>query len=82
MPLTKRQKKILGQISELVETLRAEDAIKHSVRSRLMERRRTKDEVERMREDILQSRAKGVSAVALAEKYGVTVPYIYIVSKK
>jgi predicted DNA-binding transcriptional regulator YafY len=32
-----------------------------------------------MREDILAKRAKGVSAAKLAEKYGVSTAYIYMI---
>jgi len=42
-------------------------------------RRRSSAEAEKMRADILSKRAKGVSAAALAEKYGVSTAYIYMI---
>jgi hypothetical protein len=42
-------------------------------------RRRSAAEAEKMRADILAKRAKGVSAVKLAEKYGVSTAYIYMI---
>ncbi len=42
-------------------------------------RRRSAVEAEKMRADILSKRAKGVSAAKLAEKYGVSTAYIYMI---
>lgn len=42
-------------------------------------RRRSAAEAEKMRADILAKRAKGVSAAKLAEKYGVSTAYIYMI---
>jgi hypothetical protein len=42
-------------------------------------RRRSGVQVEKMRADILAKRAKGVAATKLAEKYGVSTAYIYMI---
>ena len=42
-------------------------------------RRRSAAEAEKMRADILAKRSKGVSAAKLAEKYGVSTAYIYMI---
>lgn len=41
--------------------------------------RRTAAEAAKMRADILAKRAKGVAATTLAEKYGVSTAYIYMI---
>lgn len=41
--------------------------------------RRSAAEAEKMRADILAKRAKGVPATKLAEKYGVSTAYIYMI---
>lgn len=77
MSLSARQQKQLDQIVKLVEKVRASasaDTAGRSVRSR-----RTSAEAEKMKKDILAARAKGVSAAKLAEKYGVSVAYIYMI---
>ena len=42
-------------------------------------RRRTSVEAEKMRANILRARAKGVPAKKLAEKYGVSTAYVYMI---
>lgn len=42
-------------------------------------KRRSSADAEKMRADILAKRAKGVSAAALAKKYGVSTAYIYMI---
>jgi DNA invertase Pin-like site-specific DNA recombinase len=81
MPLTKRQEKMLSKIVTLVEKFRAEAAkqpAKGNVGGRV---RRTAAQAERMRKEILAARAKGVSAAKLAEKYGVSNAYIYMIKE-
>lgn len=81
MPLTRRQQKQLDKIVNLVEKFRAE-AEKIPPTSRgLARKRRSRTEAEKMRKDILAARAKGVSAAKLAEKYGVSQAYIYMIKE-
>ena len=42
-------------------------------------RRRSATEAKKMRAEILKARAKGVSVTKLAEKYGVTTAYVYMI---
>jgi hypothetical protein len=42
-------------------------------------RRRSSADAEKMRADVLAKRAKGVPAAKLAEKYGVSTAYIYMI---
>ena len=81
MSLTTRQEKQLDQIVKLVEKFR-QDAAKNGGRSRFPgRRRRSAAEAEKMRLDILAARAKGVSAAKLADKYGVSTAYIYMIKE-
>ena len=81
MFLSARQQKQLDQIIKLVEKVRAE-AERHPTRSDgASRRRRSSAEAEKMRKDILAARAKGVSAAKLAEKYGVSAAYIYMIKE-
>ncbi len=77
--LTKRQEKMLSQIEKLVEKFRAEAAKQPSRAKGKGGGRRTAAEAEKMRSEILAARAKGVSAAKLAEKYGVSKAYIYMI---
>lgn len=77
--LTKRQEKMLSQIEKLVEKFRADAAKQPSNGKGRGGRRRTATEAEKMRKEILAARAKGVSAAKLAEKYGVSNAYIYMI---
>ena len=43
--------------------------------------RRSAIEAQKMREDVLAKRAKGVSAASLADKYGVSTAYIYMIKE-
>jgi len=76
MPLTKRQDQMLNQIVTLVEKFCVEAAKQPAKGGRV---RRTAAEAEKMRKDILAARAKGVSAAKLAEKFGVSSAYIYMI---
>lgn len=76
MALTKRQDQMLNQIVTLVEKFRVE-ATKQSAKGGRV--RRTAAEAEKMRKEILAARAKGVSPAKLAEKFGVSSAYIYMI---
>lgn len=80
MSLSKRQDAYLNKISELVEKVRAEAGRANSAKGKTRVRR-TREDAEKMRKAILTARAKGVSAAALAEKYGVSTAYIYMIKK-
>ena len=81
MALSKRQiaylNKIISSAQKMLDTAHLEDS-RASARSG-PRRRRSSAEAEKMRSDILAKRAKGVSAAKLAEKYGVSTAYIYMI---
>lgn len=78
MPLNKRQDRQLQTIIWMMEELRKE-AAKQTERNGGGRSRRSSEEAQRMREDIIASRAKGVAASELAKKYGVSTAYIYMI---
>lgn len=77
MSLSKRQiaylNKIVGTAQKMLATAHLDD------KAGPKRRRRSSAEADKMRADILAKRAKGVSAVKLAEKYGVSTAYIYMI---
>ena len=81
MALSKRQiaylNKIISTAQKFLAT--AEQEEKKTRKGGPKRRRRSGVEAEKMRADILAKRAKGVSAVKLAEKYGVSTAYIYMI---
>jgi hypothetical protein len=81
MSLTQRQEKQLDQIVQLVEKLRADAMKTPAKKANGVRRRRTGAQAEKMRNDILAARAKGVSAAKLADKYGVSTAYIYMIKE-
>ena len=82
MPLSKRQIAYLNRIiltaQKMLATADLEDS-RSGGRGGPRRRRRSSAEAEKMRADILSKRAKGVSAAKLAEKYGVSTAYIYMI---
>jgi hypothetical protein len=82
MPLSKRQTAYLNRIiltaQKMLDTADLEDS-RSGFRSGPKRRRRSSVEAEKMRADILAKRAKGISAAKLAEKYGVSTAYIYMI---
>jgi hypothetical protein len=62
----------------MLETAHLEDARNNGTRGP-KRRRRSAAEAAKMRADILAKRSKGVPATKLAEKYGVSTAYIYMI---
>jgi hypothetical protein len=87
MTLTKRQVSKLNKIIAAIQVIlkqaeiaaAREAAMPKKVRSGRRGRRRTAVEAAKMREDILTRRKKGVAVTKLAEKYGVSTAYIYMI---
>jgi Mor family transcriptional regulator len=79
MSLSARQQQQLDQIIKLVEKVRASAST--DTAGRRVRLRRSSAEAEKMRKEILAARAKGVSAAKLAEKYGVSLAYIYMIKE-
>lgn len=83
MSLSKRQVAYLNKIIVTAQKMLATahlEASKPGARSGApTRRRRSAAEAEKMRADILSKRAKGVPATKLAEKYGVSTAYIYMI---
>jgi hypothetical protein len=81
MALSKRQvaylNKIISTAQKLLATADQEDRSSRSGGPK--RRRRSGVEAEKMRADILAKRARGVPATKLAEKYGVSTAYIYMI---
>jgi hypothetical protein len=84
MALSKRQIAYLNRIiitaQKMLDTAHLEDS-RAGLRGGVSRRRRSSAEAEKMRADILAKRAKGVSAAKLAEKYGVSTAYIYMIKQ-
>lgn len=80
MSLNKRQEKQLQTIITLVDKFRKEAAREPGDKT-TRRSRRSAAEAEKMRKDILAARAKGVAAAKLAEKYGVSTAYIYMIKE-
>lgn len=82
MSLSKRQiaylNKIISTAQKMLATAHLEDN-RNSFGNRPKRHRRSAVEAEKMRADILAKRAKGVAATKLAEKYGVSTAYIYMI---
>ena len=80
MSLSKRQiaylNKIIATAQKMLDTAHLEDSRTSGGPKR---HRRSAVEAEKMRADILAKRAKGVPATKLAEKYGVSTAYIYMI---
>ena len=89
MSLTKRQMSKLNKIVTMAQELLAsvgeaqaqgkQGPSTKNGRSGKVRRRRSSAEAEKMRADILSKRGRGVSAAALAKKYGVSTAYIYMI---
>ncbi len=83
MALSKRQIAYLNRIittaQKMLDTAHLED--NRSASGAPKRRRRSAVEAEKMRADILAKRAKGVPATKLAEKYGVSTAYIYMIKE-
>jgi hypothetical protein len=85
MSLSKRQiaylNKIVSTAQKMLATADRDEGPSKSSASRggSKRRRRSGAEAEKMRADILAKRAKGVPATKLAEKYGVSTAYIYMI---
>jgi len=81
MSLSARQAKQLDQILKLVQKFREEAAKSPPSKTERRRKRRTSADAEKMRNEILAARAKGVPATKLAAKYGVSTAYIYMIKE-
>lgn len=86
MSLTKRQvsklNKALTMIEDVLRIAASEaTSAKSGGSARPRRTRRTAVQAQKMRADILAKRSKGVPATELAEKYGVSTAYIYMIKK-
>jgi nicotinic acid phosphoribosyltransferase len=79
MSFSKRQIAYLNKIISTAQKMLATAELEAKKSDKGKRRRRSSAEAEKMRADILAKRAKGVSAVKLAEKYGVSTAYIYMI---
>lgn len=84
MSLSKKQIAYLNKIVSTAQKMLATADLegtkqKGSKSSGRTRHRRSGVEAEKMRADILAKRAKGVPATKLAEKYGVSTAYIYMI---
>ena len=81
MSLSKRQiaylNKIIATAQKMLDTAHLEES--RAAHGGPKRRRRSAADAEKMRADILAKRAKGVPATKLAEKYGVSTAYIYMI---
>lgn len=79
MSLSKRQIAYLNKIIVTAQKALAAAEVEAKESGKGKRRRRSGAEADKMRADILAKRAKGVSAAKLAEKYGVSTAYIYMI---
>ena len=85
MALSKRQLDLLDSITTTVQKMRADAAANDGGSNRGKRpaggtrQRRSSVDAKKMRARILAARSKGVSAKTLAEKYGVSTAYIYMI---
>lgn len=83
MSLSERQiaylNKIIATAQKMLDTAHLEESSAIARGGMPRRRRRSSAEAEKMRADILAKRAKGVPATKLAEKYGVSTAYIYMI---
>ena len=83
MSLSKRQiaylNKIIATAQKILDTAHLEEKSAIARGGAPRRRRRSSAEAEKMRADILAKRSKGVPATKLAEKYGVSTAYIYMI---
>ncbi len=79
MSLSKRQIAYLNKIIATAQKMLDTAHLEVSASGKPPRRRRSAAEAEKMRADILAKRAKGVPATKLAEKYGVSTAYIYMI---
>ncbi len=92
MTLTRRQVSKLNKVLAMVQEIlnQADNEQKVTIKTKSRKRttragskprttRRTPVQAAKMRADILAKRANGVSASTLAQKYGVSTAYIYMI---
>ena len=79
MAISKRQIAYLNKIITTAQKMLDTADLEKSTGNGKVRRRRSSAEAEKMRADILAKRAKGVPAAKLAEKYGVSTAYIYMI---
>ena len=79
MPLTARQQRYLAKIMQLAQAIQEEAKKANSGSSSQVRQRRSAAEAAKMRKIILAERAKGTSAAKLAERFGVSTAYIYMI---
>lgn len=78
MALSRRQIAYLNRIIVTAQKMLDTASLEES-RSGPRRLRRSSAEADKMRADVLAKRAKGVPAAKLAEKYGVSTAYIYMI---
>lgn len=82
MALSARQTAYLNTIlttaQKLLDSVDVTKASKGKASASPRRQRRSSEDAVKMREQILAARAKGVPATKLAEKYGVSTAYIYM----
>ena len=64
---------------EAIETEVGKSTTAYSSKAVSERRRRSAADSEKLRKDVLAARAKGTSAAKLAQKYGVSTAYIYMI---
>lgn len=72
---TDRLNKIIGLAQKVLTTAEQESSNEGAKKRR----RRSSEDAEKMKAAIKAARAKGVSAAKLAEKYGVSTAYVYMI---
>lgn len=79
--LTKAQRDALGEVIKVLQKLLEEDLANYYAPKKKY-RRGSPEEVQNMRRNIIADHRNGVSVKNIAEKYNLTVPYIYTIIRK
>ena len=80
--LTKTQRDALVQVVRAIQTILDEDAAAYYAPRKKRYQRATPQELEQMRQNIVDDRKRGASIKSIADKYQRTVPYIYTVLRR
>lgn len=79
--LTKSQRDALVLAAKIIQDILEQDRTEYYTPQNKKYQRRPPDEVKRMRNNIIQDRKNGASVKNIAEKYQLTIPYVYAIAR-
>lgn len=80
--LTKTQRDALTQVVKALQAILDEDMASYYVPKKTKYRRGSAEEVQETRRNIIADYRNGVAVKSIADKYSLTVPYIYTIIRK